>query len=166
MSENFAARLAQANLVTKNDIATFVKKTDFNDKLKNLNKKVTSNKTKHAEAGKKITFLTNEFAQISEKGDEFLFSRMYFIGNDGYQNFLVFTLKKLLIGYRLEYHLKKIKPFDANLELAMSNLANSRIILKFNIFVLVQKSFSAFYSNFILNLYMVCIVHSTYELNN
>ena len=35
---NFAARLAQANLVTK---------TDFDDKLKNLNTKVNSNKTKH-----------------------------------------------------------------------------------------------------------------------
>ena len=47
--EDFAARLAQANLASKNDIANFVKKTDFNDKLKtkNLNKKVTSNKTKH-----------------------------------------------------------------------------------------------------------------------
>ena len=46
-SENFAARLAQANLASKNDIATFVKKkTDFDDKLKKLNTKVTSNKTK------------------------------------------------------------------------------------------------------------------------
>ena len=45
--ENFAARLAQANLANKSDIANFVKKTDFDDKLKKLNKKVTSNKTKH-----------------------------------------------------------------------------------------------------------------------
>ena len=37
-AEHFAARLAQANLVTK---------TYFDDKLKNLNKKVNSNKTKH-----------------------------------------------------------------------------------------------------------------------
>ena len=33
-SENFAARLAQANLTSKNGIANFVKKTDFNVKLK------------------------------------------------------------------------------------------------------------------------------------
>ena len=46
-AENFAARLAQANLASKNDIAALVKKTDFDDKLKNLNKKVTSNKSKH-----------------------------------------------------------------------------------------------------------------------
>ena len=38
-SEKFSARLKQANLANKNDIANFVKKTDF-DKLKN----VTSNK--------------------------------------------------------------------------------------------------------------------------
>ena len=37
-AENFAARLAQVNLVTK---------TDFDDKLINLNKKTNSNKTKH-----------------------------------------------------------------------------------------------------------------------
>ena len=36
--DNFAARLKQANLVNK---------TDFDDKLKNLNKKITSSKTKH-----------------------------------------------------------------------------------------------------------------------
>ena len=37
-SENFVARLAQANLASKNDIAVIVKKTDFDDKIKNLNK--------------------------------------------------------------------------------------------------------------------------------
>ena len=37
-AENFAARLAQANLITK---------TNFNAKLSSLNKKITSNKTKH-----------------------------------------------------------------------------------------------------------------------
>ena len=33
-AENFAARLGQANLASKNDIANFVNKTDFDDKLK------------------------------------------------------------------------------------------------------------------------------------
>ena len=55
-SENCDARLARANLESKNDTADFVKKkpTDFDHKLKNLNKKVTSNKTKHLQAEKKI----------------------------------------------------------------------------------------------------------------
>ena len=37
-TENFTARLAQANLVTK---------TDFDNKLVNLNEKINSSKTKH-----------------------------------------------------------------------------------------------------------------------
>ena len=37
-AKNFAARLTQANLVTK---------TDFDNKLTSLNRKITSNKTKH-----------------------------------------------------------------------------------------------------------------------
>ena len=46
--KNFIARLAQTNLARKSDIANFVKRTDFDGKLKQKrNKKVTSNKTKH-----------------------------------------------------------------------------------------------------------------------
>ena len=37
-------------LSKQNDIVDFVKTTDFNDKLKELNKEVTSNKRKHVEA--------------------------------------------------------------------------------------------------------------------
>ena len=47
-SENFAARSKQANLVSNSDIVNFVNKTYFDDKLKKLNKKNASNKTKHA----------------------------------------------------------------------------------------------------------------------
>ena len=36
--ETFTARLAQAKLASQSDLANVVKKTDFNDKLKNLNK--------------------------------------------------------------------------------------------------------------------------------
>ena len=35
--------LAQANLASKNDIANFVKKTDFDNKLKNVNEKDAEN---------------------------------------------------------------------------------------------------------------------------
>ena len=55
---------------------------------------------------------------------------------------------------------EKIKPFDTNLEPTMSNLANGKVILKFNnSVVLVQKKICSSYSNFILSLYKV------YELN-
>ena len=38
-AKKFASSLAQANLASKNDVANFVKKTDSDDKVKNLNKK-------------------------------------------------------------------------------------------------------------------------------
>ena len=38
-AENFAARLKQANLSSKNDIANFVNKMDFDNKLLSFNKK-------------------------------------------------------------------------------------------------------------------------------
>ena len=50
---------------------------------------------------------------------------------------------------------ENIEPFDTKLEPPMSNLANVRVTLKFNNPVLVQKSYSSLYSNFILSLYIV-----------
>ena len=72
-AENFAARLAQANLVTK---------TDFDNKLPNLNRKITSNKTKHL-------FVEYELKKLK------FFDSIYFCGkshfeHDGTQNDLVF----------------------------------------------------------------------------
>ena len=52
--ESFAGRLKQANLSSKNDIADFVKKTDFDVKLRQINNKVTSNKLRHAGTAKKL----------------------------------------------------------------------------------------------------------------
>ena len=39
-ADNFAARLKQEDLTSKNDIADFVKNTDFDEQLKNYNKKL------------------------------------------------------------------------------------------------------------------------------
>ena len=71
-------------------------------------------------------------------------------------SFLIFKSSKnvtnaILTGISSE----KIKLFDTNLEPTMSNLANGRVTLKFNNSVLVQKSPSLLYCNFILNLYIV-----------
>ena len=52
-AESFAAKLAQVNLAKKNHIAVLVKMTDFDNKVKKLNKKVTSIKTKHVEVEQK-----------------------------------------------------------------------------------------------------------------
>ena len=81
-AENFAARLAQANLATKNDIANLVNKTDFDDKLKTLNKKITSNKTKHL-------LVENEFKKL-HTFDSSLFTGQNYSDNDGAQLYLIF----------------------------------------------------------------------------
>ena len=87
-------------------------------------------KRKHVEAEKK-TDLTNKVAQISKKEYRFLLGRMYFTGDDGYQNFLVFapmlsssTLhsnKKDTKSISTEISSEKIKPFHTNLEPNMFN---------------------------------------------
>ena len=76
---------------------------------------------------------------------------MYLTGDDGYQNFLFFSAmvsslisnsnKKVAKWTPTRILSKKIKPFDAIIQLTMSNLANGWVILKLNNSVLVQKKF-------------------------
>ena len=73
-AESFTARLKQANLVTK---------TDFDNKLTNFNRRITSNKTKHSEVQKELNSLTT-------KDYNFLSGRIYFTSNDGSQNTFVY----------------------------------------------------------------------------
>ena len=47
-AENLTVRVKQANLTTETNTAGVTNETDFDDKLKKLNQKVTSNKGKHA----------------------------------------------------------------------------------------------------------------------
>ena len=61
-AENFAARLKQANIVSK---------TDFDNKLISFNRKVTSNKTKYLEVLKKLN-------SLASKDYNFLFGRRFF----------------------------------------------------------------------------------------
>ena len=72
-AENFAARLAQTNLITK---------TDLNAKLSSLNKKIISNKTKHL-------LVENEFKKL-ETFDSIYFRGKSHFEDDGTQNYLVF----------------------------------------------------------------------------
>ena len=69
----FNARLAQANIITK---------TDFDAKLSGINKKITSNKTKHLLA-------ENELKKL-EKFDAAHFRGKNYFEEDGIQNYLVF----------------------------------------------------------------------------
>ena len=78
--------------------------------------------------------LTNKVAQTSEKVYDFSLGRIYFTGDNGYQNFLVFTQilsllilnsnKKVTNGISTGISFLKIKPFDTNIDPAMSNLTN------------------------------------------
>ena len=72
-TEHFKARLAQANLVAK---------IDFDDKLQNLYKNVTSNKTKHL-------LVENELKEL-QKFDMGYFRGKNYFGDDETQNYLVF----------------------------------------------------------------------------
>ena len=82
-----------------------------------------------------------------EKGYHFLLGRIYFTGDDGYQNFLVFapmfsslilnSNKKITNWISTGISSEKAKAFNTDLEPTMSNLANGRVTLKFNNSVLV-----------------------------
>ena len=67
MEDNFAPRLARTNLASKNYITDFLKKTDFDDNLKKLNKKITSNKTKHVLVENKLNKPSKKAEVISTK---------------------------------------------------------------------------------------------------
>ena len=82
-AEHFAAILAQGNLANKNDIATLLKKTDFDDKLTSLNKKVTSNKSKHL-------LVENELKKLQTFNSSLFIGQNYFF-NDGTQLYLIFN---------------------------------------------------------------------------
>ena len=66
-SEKFTVRLAQAHLASKSYIANFAKETDFDDKLKTLNKDVTSNKTHHILVENELNELSKKTKQYQQK---------------------------------------------------------------------------------------------------
>ena len=73
-AENFEARLKQANLASE---------SDFNNKLTNFNKGITSHKTKHSEIHKKLNSLI-------KKDYNFFLGRNNFTRNDGSQKTYVY----------------------------------------------------------------------------
>ena len=78
----FALRLKWANLASKSDLVNLVNKTYFDEKLKNLYKKITSNKTK-------IVLVENEFKKL-QTFDSSLFIGQSYFNNDGAQLYLIF----------------------------------------------------------------------------
>ena len=134
--------LSKLSDAVKNEV---VKKTVYDQLVKKVNAietNDTSNLVKKAGYNTKIfKFEENTFAPM--------LSSLILDSNKKVTNWILTRISS-----------KKIKPFDTNLELIMSNFANGRVTLKFNNLFLVQKGFSSLYSKFILNVYIV------YELNN
>ena len=100
-SENFSGTLAPATLASKNDIVNFVKKTDFDFKLKNLSKNITSNKTKHVLIENELNELSEKFKAISTKGltkeliNKFsILNRAKYFSSRIFQNYLAFIPAK------------------------------------------------------------------------
>ena len=67
-TESFPARLKLPKLANKHGIAEFVKETDFQEKLMNINKKNFSNKTRQVEVEKELDDLKKAVRLISTKG--------------------------------------------------------------------------------------------------
>ena len=90
--------MAQENLASKSDISDFIKKTDFDDKLKNLNKNVTSNKNELNQLPKKVKAislkgltkdLTNKFST---------FNRTKYFSSRIFQNYWVLIPAKTTLN--------------------------------------------------------------------
>ena len=112
--------LSKLSHVVNNEV---VEKTVYEELVKNVNAfqtTDTSNLVKKADYNIKIGDIGK--VKLKLKLRVFL-GWMYFIGDDGYQSFLVFapmlsslTIQKLPAGYRPEYHLKKLNHFTLTLK--------------------------------------------------
>ena len=102
-AENFAARLTEANLVSK---------TDFDNKQISFNRKITWNKTTYLKDLKRLNSLITKF---------YTFTITYFTSHDGSQNTLVYqpTLDIL--------ELKKDKCTDYGLSWKWKGVYNSKL---------------------------------------
>ena len=94
------ARLAQANLASKFDIANFVKKPDFDDKLKRLNKNVIWSKTELNELTKTVikAISAKWLTKVLISKVSILNGVKYF-SSGKFQNYLVFISAKKCIKW-------------------------------------------------------------------
>ena len=89
------ARLPQANLASKIDISNFVKKTDFDNKLKN----VTSNKTEITELSKKVKAISIKGLTKDLINKVSILNGAKYFSSGIFQNYLVFISGKKYIKY-------------------------------------------------------------------
>ena len=94
-AENFAARLKQASLASKSDIANFVNKTDFDNQVKN----VTSNKNELNKLSKKVKTISTKVL-VKDLIDKFSIingAKSFSLGI--FQNYFVFISATKCIKY-------------------------------------------------------------------
>ena len=78
-AKDFATRLGKANLASTHDTSNSVKTTDFDDKLKKVNKNLSSNKTKHV-------LVENELQKLEDKIENLQTFDCLFIGQNYFNN--------------------------------------------------------------------------------
>ena len=94
-SENFTTRLIQANLASKSDIANFVKKTDFDNKLKN----VRSNKNELIKLSKKVKAISTKGLTKDLMNKLSIPNGAKYFSSGTFQNYLVFIPVKKYIKW-------------------------------------------------------------------
>ena len=163
-AENFAERLKQANLVTK---------TDLDNKLTSLNRKIVLNKTKHLAIEKELKKL-NTF-------DLSYFRGKNYFEEDGTQNWFVFqSMGKYLkitytnnIIYVLSWQSKGLSDLEISSIKTNNYLLNpridqydtSKVRLKFNGSILNRSPPSIIHGK-IVNIYVVYEITSNYNDSN
>ena len=94
-SENFSARSPQANLASKSDITDFVKKADFDDKLKY----VISNKNELNELSKNVKAMSTKGLTKCLINEFSILNGTKYFSSGIFQNYLVFILVKKYTKY-------------------------------------------------------------------
>ena len=91
--------MEQANLAIKNNIANFIKKTNFDNKIKTLNKKFALNKTKHELVEIELNELSKKVKGISTK----------VLKKDLIKNFVFLMAQNISILFYSILHLYKLQ---------------------------------------------------------
>ena len=98
-AKNFTARLAEANLVSINDFANLINEINFDNKLKILNKNVTSKKIELNELSENVKAIST-IGLTKDLINQFSILHVAKNFSSGiFQNYLVFILVKKHITY-------------------------------------------------------------------
>ena len=152
-AENVAARLAQANLITK---------TDFDANFWSLNRKITLNKTRHL-------LIENELKNLKIFDLSYIIEKSYF-DEDVAQNYLVFQqiLQRLtlsILHYKKEVKSIEVVPKTDNTLTPSVNYYGDKVRLRFTGSILQQKTVTHSHKE-VVNLYGVYEITNFHGIDN